>query len=75
MAVSNAEEMCLVASEIISKPKLPPHLGWQLIFNLEECGFTICPSKQSQKASLRQHLLCNRKVTRCLCQSGVLVNV
>lgn len=73
--VSGTRGMCPVPSQIIFKPKLPPHLEWLLIFNTEVCVFTICSSKQSQSASPRHHLLCNRKDTKCLCLLGALENV
>ena len=52
-----------VASQIISKPQLPPHREELLIFTKEVCGFTISPRYQSQRASPRWHLLPRRKTT------------
>lgn len=68
--VSDAEEMCPMASRIFI-PERPPHpLEWLLIFNPEVCGFTSCRSRQSQRASRRRPLLHHGKDTRCLCAWG-----
>lgn len=66
-------EVCPEASHI--QVELPPRLERLLIFNTEVCGFTIGPSRQSQRASPRQRLRPNRKNTSCGCQPGMLVNV
>ena len=54
--LSGAEEVCPEASHI--QAELPPPLERLLIFNVEVCGFTICPSRQSQRASPRQRRSC-----------------
>ena len=65
-------EVCSEALHI--QAELPPCLEWLLIFNTEVCGFTIGPSRQSQRASPRQRVWPDRKNTRCGCQPGMLVN-